>query len=174
MRPFWALLVAQLLRNLSAIRETWVQSLGWEDTLEKGKANIPPTPPPVCWPGEFHWSSQDGQYWNQIYYILCSQRWRSSRQSAKTRPGADCGSDHELPIPKFRLKLKKVGKTTRPFRYCKTQNSGLRSKEETPRDPINQPSRCNTQEGLLSVVQTGDSDLLGGRAHWRANWASFL
>ena len=38
-------------------------------------------------------------------------------QSAKTRPGADCGSDHELPITKFRLKLKKVGKTTRPFRY---------------------------------------------------------
>ena len=41
------------------------------------------------------------------------QRWRSSIQSAKTRPGADCGSDHELLI----AKLKKVGKTTRPFRY---------------------------------------------------------
>ena len=41
----------------------------------------------------------------------------SSTQSAKTRPGADCGSDHELLIAKFRLKLKKVGKTTRPFRY---------------------------------------------------------
>ena len=38
-------------------------------------------------------------------------------QSAKTRPGADCGSDHELLIAKFRLKLKKVWKTTRPFRY---------------------------------------------------------
>ena len=38
-------------------------------------------------------------------------------QSAKTRPGADCGRDHELLIAKFRLKLKKVGKTTRPFRY---------------------------------------------------------
>ena len=50
-------------------------------------------------------------------YILCSQRWRSSIQSARTRPGADCGSDHELLIAKFRLKLKKVGKTTRPFRY---------------------------------------------------------
>ena len=45
------------------------------------------------------------------------QRWRSSIQSAKTRPGADCGSDHEILIAKFRLKLKKVGKTTRPFRY---------------------------------------------------------
>ena len=52
-----------------------------------------------------------------IDYIFCSQRWRSSIQSAKTRPGADCGSDHELLVAKFRLKLKKVGKTTRPFRY---------------------------------------------------------
>ena len=50
-------------------------------------------------------------------YNLCSQRWRSSIQSAKTRLGADCGSDHKLLIAKFRLKLKKVGKTTRPFRY---------------------------------------------------------
>ena len=57
---------------------------------------------------------------------------------------------------------------------CKTQNSGLRSKEEKPRDPINHPSRCNTQEGLLSVAQAGDSDLLGGRAPRTANWASYL
>ena len=54
-------------------------------------------------------------------YILCSQRWRSSTQTAKTRPGADCGSDHELLIAKFRLKLKKVEKTTRPFRYYLNQ-----------------------------------------------------
>ena len=65
----------------------------------------------------YTWTSPDGQHRNQIDYILCSQRWRSSIQSAKTRPGADCGSDHELLITKFRLKLKKVGKTTRPFRY---------------------------------------------------------
>ena len=49
--------------------------------------------------------------------MLYSQRWRSSIQSAKTRPEADRGSDHELLIAKFRLILKKVGKTTRPFRY---------------------------------------------------------
>ena len=49
--------------------------------------------------------------------FFCSQRWRSSTQSAKTRLGGDCGSDHELLIAKFRLKLKKVGKTIRPFRY---------------------------------------------------------
>jgi len=41
----------------------------------------------------------------------------SSIQSAKTKPGADYGSDHQLLIAKFRLKLKKVGKTTRPFKY---------------------------------------------------------
>ena len=64
----------------------------------------------------YTWTSPDGQYQNQIDYILCSQSWRSSIQPAKTRPGADCGSDHELLIAKFRLKLKKVGKTTRPFR----------------------------------------------------------
>ena len=61
--------------------------------------------------------SPDGQHQNQIDYSLCSQRRRSSIQSAKTRPGADCGPDHELLIAKFRLKLKKVGETTRPFRY---------------------------------------------------------
>ena len=65
----------------------------------------------------YTWTSPDGQQQNQIDYILCSQRWRSSIQSAKTRPEADCGSDHELLIAKFRIKLKKVGKTTRPFRY---------------------------------------------------------
>ena len=63
----------------------------------------------------YTWTSPDGQYQNHTDYILCSQRWRSSIQSAKTRPGADCGSDHELLIAKFRFKLKKVGKSTRPF-----------------------------------------------------------
>ena len=57
------------------------------------------------------------QCWNQIDYILYSQRWRNSIQSAKARPGADCGSEHQLFTAKFRLKSKKVGKTTRPFRY---------------------------------------------------------
>ena len=65
----------------------------------------------------YTWTSPDVQHRNQIDYILCSQRWRSSIQSAKTRLGADCGSVHELLIAKFRLKLKKVEKTTRPFRY---------------------------------------------------------
>ena len=50
-------------------------------------------------------------------HLPCSQRWRSSIQSAKTRPAVHCGSDHEILIAKFRRKLKKVGETTRPFRY---------------------------------------------------------
>ena len=68
----------------------------------------------------YTWTSPDGQYQNQIDYILCSQRWRSSTHSVKISLGADCGSDHEL-IAKFRLKLKKVGKTIRPFRYDLSQ-----------------------------------------------------
>ena len=65
----------------------------------------------------YSWTSPDGQHGNQTDYILCSQRRRSSIQSAKTRPGAECGSDHELLITKFGLKLKKVGKTARSFKY---------------------------------------------------------
>ena len=70
---------------------------------------------------------------NQTDYILCSQRWRSSIQSAETRLGADCGSDHELLIAKFRLKLKKVGKTTRPFRYDLNQIANNYTVEVTNR-----------------------------------------
>ena len=50
-----------------------------------------------------------------LYYL--QPKWRSSIQSTKIRPGADCGSDHELLITKFRLKLKKAEKTSRRFRY---------------------------------------------------------
>ena len=71
----------------------------------------------------YTWTSPDGQYQNQTDSILCSQRWRSFIQSAEIRPGSDCGSDHELFIGKFRLKLKKVGETTRPFRYDLNQIS---------------------------------------------------
>ena len=70
----------------------------------------------------YTWTTPDGQYRSQTDYILCRRRWRSSTESAKTRPGADYGSDHELLVAKFRLKLKKVGKTTRPFRYDPKSN----------------------------------------------------
>ena len=59
------------------------------------------------------WSTPKSDWQN----ILCSQRWRNSIQSTKTRLGVDRGSDNELLIAKFRLKLKRVGKTARPFRY---------------------------------------------------------
>ena len=65
----------------------------------------------------YTWTSPDSQHQNQTDYILCSQRWRSSIQSAKPRLRADCGLDHELLVAKFRLKLKKVGKTANIFRY---------------------------------------------------------
>ena len=78
-------------------------------------------------------TSPDGQYQNHINYIICSQRWRSSIQSAKTRPGTDCGSDCELLIAKFRLKLKKVRKTTRPLRYDINLNPYDYRVEETNR-----------------------------------------
>ena len=116
------------------MKETCVPSLGQEDPW-----SMKWQPTPVFLPENFHgqkslmgysprdckeskkteytWTSPDGQHQNQIDYILCSQRWRSSIQSTKTRPGADWGSDHELLIAKFRIKLKKIGKTTRPLRY---------------------------------------------------------
>ena len=65
----------------------------------------------------YTWTSPDGQNRKQVDYILSSKIWRSFIQSAKTRPGADCGSDHELLIAKFSLKLKKVGKASRSFRF---------------------------------------------------------
>ena len=74
--------------------------------------------------GQFYtWTSSDGQYRNQTDYILCRWIWRSSIQSTKTRLGADCISDHELLIAKFRLKLKKAWKITKLFRYDLNQIS---------------------------------------------------
>ena len=65
----------------------------------------------------YAWTSLDGQHQNQTDYILCNRGWGNSIQSAKIRLGADCGSDHEFLIEKFRLKLKTIWKSTRPFRY---------------------------------------------------------
>ena len=78
-------------------------ALGIANTFQKSKRRL------------YTWTSPDGWHQNQTDYILCSQRWRSSIQSAKTRLGADCGSENELLIAKFTLKLKKLGKITRLF-----------------------------------------------------------
>ena len=56
----------------------------------------------------YTWTSPDGQHQNQIDYIICSQRWKSYIQSTKTRPRADCGSDHELLIARFLLQFLKI------------------------------------------------------------------
>ena len=107
-------------RDTESNRRIWPCSTKWSrskgnrvlprERTDHSKLSLPTTQ-------EMTRTSLDGQHRNQTDYILCSQRWRSSIQSAKTRPGVDCGSDHELLIAKFRLKVKKVGKTTRPFRY---------------------------------------------------------
>ena len=73
----------------------------------------------------YTWTSPDGQYQNQIDYILCSQGWRSSIQPAKRRPGADCGTAHEFLIAKVRLQLKKVGKSNRPIWYDLNQSNTI-------------------------------------------------
>ena len=70
----------------------------------------------------YTWTSPDDQCWNQTDYILCNQRGRCFIDSAKTRPGADYGSNHDFLIAKFRLKFKKVGEATRPFRYDLNQS----------------------------------------------------
>ena len=93
----WVLSFVYWIKHNSQVVHFFLQSIVW-------KRNI----------GRY---SPHGQHRNQTDYIVCRQRWRSSIQSAKTRPGADCGSDHEVFIAKFRFKLKKVGKITRLFKY---------------------------------------------------------
>ena len=109
-------------RNTWGNRQIWLWSTKWSRakanrvlTRERtghGKHILPTTQEMTLHVDITRWSIPKSDD-----YILCSLKWRSSIQSAKIRPGADCGSDHELLIAKFKLKLKKVGKTTRPFRY---------------------------------------------------------
>ena len=108
-------------------RNTWSNRQIWPWNMEWSRAKTNRVLPRKCTGHNtlfqqhkrrlYTWTSPYGQHQNQIDYILCSLRWRSSIQSAKTTLGADCGSDHELLITIFWLKLKEVGKTTRPFRY---------------------------------------------------------
>ena len=116
-------------------RNTWSNRQIWPWSTESSRSKANRVLPRECTGHSKHpllttqekrlyiWTSPDGQQQNQTDYILYSQRWGRSIQSTKTRPGADCGSDHELLMAKFRLKLKKVGKTTRPLRYYLNQIS---------------------------------------------------
>ena len=114
---------------------------------------------------------------NQIDYILCSQRWISSIQSAKIRLGADCGSDHELLIAKFRLKLKKVGKTTRPFRHDLNQipydyTLGVRNRFKGL-DLIDRlPDELWTEEVRDTVQETGSKTIPKKKKGKKAKWLS--
>ena len=115
-------------------RDTWSnrQIWPWSTKQSRTKANrvLPRErtghskhPLPTTQQKTLHMDITRGSIPKSDDYILCSQRWRSSIQSAKTRLGADSGSAHEIHIAKFRLKLKKVGKTTRTFRYNLNQIS---------------------------------------------------
>ena len=113
---------SQKSRNTWSTRQIWPWSTEWSRAkanrvLPRERTGHIKHPLPTTQEKTLHRTSPDGWHWNQIDYILCSQRWRSPLQSPKIRLGADCGSDHEILIAKFRLKLKKVGKTIIPFRY---------------------------------------------------------
>ena len=109
-------------RNTWSNRQIWFWSTEWSrakanrvlprEHTGHGKHFLPATQEKTLHKDITRWSTPKSDW---LYSL--QPRWRSSIQSAKTRPGADCGSDHELLIAKFRLTLKKVGKTTRPFRY---------------------------------------------------------
>ena len=109
-------------RNTWSNRQIWPWNAEWSRAktnrvLPRKCTGHSKHPLPTTQEKTLHMDITRSQYQNHIDDILCSQRWRSSIQSTKTRPGADCASDHELLITKFRLKLKKVGETTRPFRF---------------------------------------------------------
>ena len=110
---------------------------------------------PATWDTTLTWTLPDGKCQNHIDYILWSWRWRSYIQSAKTRPGADCGSDYEFLIAKFRLKLKKVGNSKRPFRYDLNQIPYDYSVEVTNRSKGLDLTECLKNYGwrLISLFQ---------------------
>ena len=104
--------------------------------------------------------------------IICSQRWGSSIQSAKTRPGADCGSDHEYLIAKFRLKLRKVEKATRRFKYDLNQNSYDYTVEVTNRFNRLDLIECLRNYGRDIVQEVGIKTIPKKNKCKKAKWLS--
>ena len=109
-------------RNTWSNRQIWPWSTEWSRAkanrvLPREHTGHSKHPLPTTQEKTLHTDMTRWSILKSIHYILCSQRWRSSTQSAETRSRADCGSDHEPLIAKFRLKLKKVGKTIRPFKH---------------------------------------------------------
>ena len=109
------------LRDIWSNRQIWPRSTKWSraktnrvlprEHTGHGKHPLPTTQEMTLHMHIIRWSIPKS---GRLYSL--QQRWRSSTQSVKTRPGTDCRLDHELIITKFRLKLKKLGKSTRPFR----------------------------------------------------------
>ena len=101
---------------------------------------------------------------------------RSSTQSAKIRPGPDCGSDHELLNAKFRLKFKKVGKTTRPFKYDLNQIPNDYTVEVRNRfmslDLIDRMPDGLWNEIWNIVQETGINNIPMGKKCKKAKWLS--
>ena len=103
-------------RDIWSKRQIWLWKTTWSraktnrallrECTDHSKHSLPTTQEKTSHVDITRWSIT-----KQIEYIFCSQRWTSSIQSAKTRQGADCGSDHELLIAKFRFKLKEVWKS---------------------------------------------------------------
>ena len=115
-----ASLVAQMLEHLAALLETWVRSLGWEDPLEKEMATHSSI---LAW--STPWTEEPGGLQStglpRVRHDWVTSLSEKLYTLSKNKTGGDCGSDDELIIAKFRLKLKKVGKTTRTFRYDLSQ-----------------------------------------------------
>ena len=107
----------------------------------------------------YTWTSPNGRHRNQIDYILCSPKWRSSVQLAKTRPEADCGSDHELLIAKYRLKLKKV-----PYDYTVEVRNRFKGLDRVP-DEI-------WTEVCDIVQETGIKTIPKEKKYKKAKWFS--
>ena len=145
-------------RNTWSNRQIWPWSMEWS----RSKANrVFPRectghskhPLPITQEKTLHMDITRWPTLKSDWLFFCSQRWKSSIQSAKTRVGADCGPDHELLFAKFKLKLKNVGKNTRPFRYdlnqiCYAPSPYFRTVRESKSTTVMQ-----RQEGSLFLVR---------------------
>ena len=172
MEPRSPVLQADSLLSEPQGSPTWLPRIKQSPVLCNGHSKHPL---PTTQEKTLHMDITRWPHHNQIDYILCSQRWRSSIQSAKTRPGADCGSDHELFIAKLRLKLKKVGKTTRPFRYdlnqipydytveMRNRFKGLDLKDRVPDE---------LWTGIWDIQQTGIKTIPKEKKCKNAKWLS--
>ncbi|CAI9727959.1 Hypothetical predicted protein [Octopus vulgaris] len=125
----------------------------------------------------YTWTSPSGQYRNQIDYILCQQRWKSSVQAVKTFPGADCGSDHELLVAEIKIRLCSV---KRPPAYQKFDTSKIgpsyaaeiRNRFELLAIEENQEAEEIWEKVKEIVVETTEKHVLYKKPARSAKWIS--